>query len=173
MTDDTPVVTVRDARDDERDAVRDLTLRAYAEYATVMAPSSWAALDGAVRAALASDGAVERIVAARGGELLGSVHLFPPAADAYGDLAGRAAFPELRLLAVAPEARGLGVARALVHECVRRARRSGAPALGLHTSQSMGVAMAMYERMGFERAPEEDFQPDGAELVQGYRLRLA
>jgi ribosomal protein S18 acetylase RimI-like enzyme len=169
---DAPPLIVRDARPDERVAVRDLTLRAYAEYAAVMAPSSWAALDGAVRAALASDGPAEQIVAERGGALLGSVHLFPPAADAYGGLAGRATFPELRLLAVAPEGRRLGVARALVHECVRRARRSGASALGLHTSQSMGVAMAMYERMGFERAPEEDFQPDGAELVRGYRLRL-
>jgi GNAT superfamily N-acetyltransferase len=170
---DAPPLIVRDARADERAAVRDLTLRAYAEYAAVMTPTSWAGLDGAVRAALASDGPVERIVADRGGVLLGSVHLFPAATDAYGALAGRAAYPELRLLAVAPEGRGLGVSRALVDECVRRARRSGAPALGLHTSQSMRVAMAMYERMGFERAPEEDFQPDGAELVRGYRLRLA
>ena len=163
---------VRDARADERDAVRALTLRAYAEYASIMAPASWAGLDGAVRAALASDAPAERIVAVRDGVLLGSVHLFPPATDAYGALAGRAPWPELRLLAVAPEVRGLGVARALVAECVRRARRSGARALGLHTSASMRVAMAMYERMGFERAPEHDFQPAGAELVQGYRLRL-
>jgi hypothetical protein len=28
----------------------------------------------------------------------------------------------------------------------------------------------MYERMGFERAPENDFQPPGTELVVGYRL---
>jgi ribosomal protein S18 acetylase RimI-like enzyme len=165
-------LTVRDARDDERDAVRALTLRAYAEYASVMSPTSWAGLDGAVRAALASDAPVERIVAVRDGTIVGSVHLYPPSVDAYGALAGKAAWPELRLLAVAPEARGLGVARALVAECVRRARASGAEALGLHSSESMRVAMAMYERMGFERAPEHDFQPEGAELVQGYRLSL-
>ena len=35
-------VLVRDARESERDAVRDLTLRAYGEYATVMAPAAWA-----------------------------------------------------------------------------------------------------------------------------------
>jgi GNAT superfamily N-acetyltransferase len=172
VADDPPGLTLRDARDDEREAVRALTLRAYAEYASIMTPTSWAGLDAAVRAALASDEPVERIVAVHDGALVGSVHLFPPAIAAYGALAGHAAWPELRLLAVAPEARGRGVARALVDECVRRARRSGAPALGLHTSESMGVAMRLYERMGFERAPEHDFQPEGAELVQGYRLRL-
>ncbi|AHG88663.1 GCN5-related N-acetyltransferase [Gemmatirosa kalamazoonensis] len=163
---------VRDARADERDAVRELTLRAYGEYATVMAPASWAGLDGAVRSALAFDGPVDRIVAVRDESLLGSVHLFPPATDAYGHLAARAPWPELRLLAVAPEGRGQGVGRALVEECARRARASGAAALGLHTSESMRVAMSLYERMGFERAPDADFQPPGAELVRGYRLRL-
>ncbi|HET7457528.1 MAG TPA: GNAT family N-acetyltransferase [Gemmatimonadaceae bacterium] len=166
-------LVVRDARPDERAAVRELTLRAYDEYATAMAPAAWAGLSAAVRAALDSDdGAAERIVAVHDGTLVGSVFLYPPQASAYGDLAGRATSPELRLLAVAPEARGLGVGRALVDECVRRARRAGARELGLHTSATMRVAMRMYERMGFVRAPEHDFQPEGAEVVEGYRLPL-
>jgi ribosomal protein S18 acetylase RimI-like enzyme len=98
--------------------------------------------------------------------------LFPPAADAYGGLADEVPWPELRLLAVAPEARGLGVGQLLVDECVIRARRAGAAALGLHTSRSMRAAKRMYERMGFVRVPEHDFQPPGAELVEGYALRL-
>ena len=60
----------------------------------------------------------------------------------------------------------------MVDECVRRARFAGAAALGLHTSKSMVTAMQLYERMGFERAPELDFQPPGAEMVWGYRLKL-
>ena len=163
---------VRDARDDELEAVRALTRRAYAEYATVMTPAAWAGLDGAVRAALAGDAPVERIVAELDGRIVGSVHLYPPAVDAYGALAARATVPELRLLAVAPEARGAGVAEALVAECVRRARASGATALGLHTSESMRAALRLYERLGFERAPEHDFHPPGAELVMGFQLRL-
>ena len=163
---------VRDARDDERDVVAALTLRAYAEYATVMAPAAWAGLAGAVRAALAATGDAERIVAVHAGRIVGSVLLYPPEVEAYGDLAKRASWPEVRLLAVAPEARGLGIGRALMDECVRRARRAGASALGLHTSASMRAAMALYERMGFVRSPEHDFQPPGAELVEGYRLPL-
>jgi len=170
--DETNGVVVRDARDDERGAVRALTLRAYAEYAALMAPSAWEGLERAVRAALLASGPAERIVAERGGALVGSVLLYPAAADAYGGLAGQSRWPELRLLAVAPEARGLGVGGALVRECVRRARRMGARELGLHTSETMAVARAMYRRMGFVRAPEHDFRPDGAELVEGYRLAL-
>jgi GNAT superfamily N-acetyltransferase len=166
-------VIVRDARADERAAVRALTLRAYAEYAAVMAPAGWAALDGAVRAALDGDAPAERLVAERDGALVGSVMLFAPASDAYGALAGRARWPELRLLAVAPEGRGAGVGAALVRECARRARAAGAAALGLHTSASMATARRMYERLGFVRAPEHDFRPDGAELVEAFQLPLA
>jgi ribosomal protein S18 acetylase RimI-like enzyme len=165
-------VTVRDARGDERAAIRDLTLRAYAEYATVMAPSAWAGLERAVRAALEAEDGAERVVAERRGALVGSVLLYPPSADAYGGATGRLGWPEVRLLAVAPEARGQSVGRALMDECVRRARRAGAAELGLHTSASMRAAMRMYARMGFVRAPEHDFRPEGAELVEAYRLRL-
>ncbi|HEU4561292.1 MAG TPA: GNAT family N-acetyltransferase [Longimicrobium sp.] len=165
-------LVIRDARDHDRAAVRELTLRAYAEYAKVMEPAAWAGLDGAVRAAVESDAAMERIVAEHRGEIVGSVMLFPPQVQAYGDFTGAAQAPELRLLAVSPEARGLGVGRALVEECIRRALRMGARELGLHTSKSMAVAMELYRRMGFVRWPETDFQPEGAELVEGYRLRL-
>jgi ribosomal protein S18 acetylase RimI-like enzyme len=166
-------VRLRDARPGDRAAVAALTLQAYGEYAAKMEPAAWAGLEGAVRAALASDDpAVQRIVAERDGEIVGSVMLYPPAASAYGELAGAAAWPELRLLAVAPSARGLGIGRALVDECVRRARAAGAPALVLHTSKSMEVAIGMYERMGFVRAPGHDFQPPGGELVTAYMLPL-
>ena len=165
-------VRIRDARAEERAAVARVTLQAYAEFARVMEPAAWALLDAAVRAALASDAPAEWIVAERGGEIVGSVALYPPAMDAYGGMADHAPWPELRLLAVPPPARGMGIGRMLVDECVRRATRMGAAELGLHTSKSMQVAIGMYERMGFVRAPEYDFQPAGAELVKGYRLPL-
>jgi hypothetical protein len=36
----------------------------------------------------------------------------------------------------------------------------------------MRAALRLYERMGFVRDPERDFQPPGAELVEGFLLRL-
>jgi GNAT superfamily N-acetyltransferase len=166
-------IHVRDARPDERGALQALTLAAYEEFAATMAPSAWAALRRALLSALGTDQPVERIVAERDGRLVGSVLLFPPARNAYDGAVAQIDWPEVRLLAVAPESRGQGVGAALMDECVRRARQTGATALGLHTSESMKAALRMYERMGFVRAPEYDFHPDGAELVQGYRLSLA
>ena len=166
------IVHVRDARPDERAAVRELTLRAYGEYATVMTPTAWAGLDAAIRAALDSDAPAGRMVAECAGALVGSVMLFPPATDAYGSLTAHVPWPELRLLAVAPEARGLGVGQALVEECARRARAAGAAVLGLHSSRSMAAALRMYARLGFVREPAYDFVPEGGEVVEGYRLDL-
>ena len=161
-----------DARPNERDAIAALTLRAYGEYAAIMDPHAWDALASAVRTALRSNERIERIVAEDDGQIVGSVLLFPPTIQAYAFSEERAAAPELRLLAVAPEARGKGVGEALVHECIRRAKALGAHELGLHTSRSMRSAMRLYERMGFVRAPERDFHPPGAEIVEGYRLPL-
>jgi len=165
-------VRIRDARGEEYAAIRTLTLAAYAEYATSMTPSAWAGLEHAVLLALDGESAAERIVAELDGTLIGSVMLCPPAVGAYGGALDHIDWPEVRLLAVAAAARGQGVGTALMHECVRRARRAGARALGLHTSESLRIAIGMYERMGFVRVPGYDFHPSGAELVMAYRLSL-
>ena len=171
--DTTRLFSIRDARADERAAIRDLTLAAYTEFATIMTPTAWAALRQAVLTGLEAEDAVERIVAEQDGVLIGSVMLYSLTANAYDDAVAAAGWPELRLLAVAPAARGQGVGAALVEECMRRARLAGAAALGLHTSESLRAAIRMYERMGFVRAPEGDFHPSGAELVMAYRVTLS
>lgn len=168
-----PRFTIRDARADERAKIEELTLTAYAEYASVMTPSAWDGLAQAVRTALATDAQVERIVAEHNGELIGSVLLYPPQVDTYHGAIAPTSAPEVRLLAVAPAGRGQGVGRALMHECIKRTRQAGATELGLHTSDSMQAAMQLYERLGFVRAPAYDFQPSGAEVVKAYRLPLA
>jgi ribosomal protein S18 acetylase RimI-like enzyme len=163
---------VRDARDDERAAIRALTLRAYEEIATVMAPSAWAGLERVLHERLDAEGGFSRIVAERAVALVGSVQLYPPESDAYGGEVAPARWPEVRLLAVDPEARGLGIARRLMDECIRRARAMGASEIGLHTSESLRDAVRLYERMGFVRVPANDFHPEGGELVRAYRLSI-
>jgi GNAT superfamily N-acetyltransferase len=167
-----PSLLIRTARPADRGAVARLTLAAYREYATIMEPSAWHALDQAIRSSLVDDTGVTRLVAELDGVIVGSAALYAPDAAAYGDLLELTTWPEIRLVAVDARARGRGVARALVEECIRRARASGAAAIGLHTSRSMRAAARLYERMGFVRDPEHDFQPPGAELVEGYLLRL-
>ena len=80
---------------------------------------------------------------------------------------------ELRMLAVAGEARGTGVGAALVHHCVVRARELGLGGLSLSTLPSMTAAHRIYERAGFTRTPERDWEPVPGVLLITYRLELA
>jgi GNAT superfamily N-acetyltransferase len=164
---------LRDATRGDRAAIETLTLAAYEQYAVVVSASFWTAYRDNIRQTLADVGPAEQIVAEDGGALVGAVLLYPAGALlATGGTPISLAFPEVRLLAVAPAARGRGVGRRLMEECIRRARAAGAPALTLHTTEMMQVAMRLYERMGFARAPELDFSPAPRITVKGYRLPL-
>jgi GNAT superfamily N-acetyltransferase len=166
-------LSIRDARDDERDAIRDLTLAAYAEYAALLPRPFWEGYQRNLLATLDAVGPVVRIVAERAGTLVGSVLLYPPQANAYAQVAVSASWPEVRLMAVAPSARGQGIGTVLLRECARRARHLGATTLGLHTMDVMQAALRLYEREGFVRAPELDFRPAADVLVKAYRLSLS
>jgi GNAT superfamily N-acetyltransferase len=116
----------------------------------------------------------EQIVAEQEEAIVGTVLLYPAGTD-FSTPDGASVtreWPEVRLLAVAPEARDQGIGTALMQTCIRRARQSGTSALTLHTTDMMQVAMHMYKHMGFVRAPEIDFRPDEDVLVKGYRLSL-
>lgn len=164
---------IRNAQDGDRDAIREVTLSAFQEYAAQM-PAHWEGYRQGMLATLANVAPAEQMVAEREGVMVGAVLLYP--AGAVFSPPNRPPitldWPEMRLLAVAPAARGLGIGAALVRECIRRARRSGSAFLTLHTSDVMRVAMRMYERMGFVRAPALDFHPAQDLTVKGYRLRV-
>lgn len=166
-------VILRDARHDERTVLREFTLSAYGQYATIMAPSAWAGLREAIVSALSNDNDAQQIVAESNGVVLGSVLLFPSTTDAYFGIGPRARWPEIRLLAVSPEARGLGIGKLLVNECIRRATAAGAEAVGLHTSRSMREAIHLYESLGFMRDPTHDIHVEGAEPIDAYQRRLS
>ena len=79
---------------------------------------------------------------------------------------------EFRMLAVAPEARGRGVGGALVGDCIERAQSAGSTALALCSLEAMAPAHRIYERMGFARAPERDWQPVPGLTLVSYLLQL-
>lgn len=64
---------------------------------------------------------------------------------------------EVRMLAVAPEARGRGIAEALVNAALRHAVAAGAERVVLSTLDSMQAAQRLYARLGFEPQPERDW----------------
>jgi GNAT superfamily N-acetyltransferase len=62
-----------------------------------------------------------------------------------------------RALAVHPAARGHAIARAMLAACEYLARQAAAPVLVFHPPSIMTDAIALYERLGYTRAPEFDF----------------
>jgi predicted N-acetyltransferase YhbS len=166
-------VEIRDVRPGDEEAIREVTLAAYQEYAAQL-PAHWDAYRRNIVTTLAEVGSAEQMVAERDGSIVGAVLLYPTGAfmpPPEGEPVGMR-WPEVRLLAVAPGERGGGIGAALMRECVRRARGAGAPALTLHTTDMMRVAMRLYERLGFVAAPELDFHPAPGLTVKGYRLSL-
>ena len=166
-------VHVRGARPADRAAIEAVTLAAYQEYAAQM-PEHWEAYRQNIVGTLGSVEPRDQLVAEREGKIVGCVLLHAAGSRLTGPRGQsiRLSLPEVRLLAVAPEARGLGVGRALMHECIHRARQSGAHALTLHTTDMMRVAMRLYEGMGFVRSPELDLSPLPGVSIKGFRLEL-
>jgi ribosomal protein S18 acetylase RimI-like enzyme len=77
-----------------------------------------------------------------------------------------------RLLAVDPAARGGGIGKLLVSECVKKAKERNLSQVIIHSTKSMQVAWRMYERIGFKRSVDLDFMQGELEVF-GFRLSLA
>jgi GNAT superfamily N-acetyltransferase len=97
----------------------------------------------------------ETYIALVEGRVVGSVAFYQDVAlEGWSNLpAGWAGF---RALVVDPAARGVGVGRALVEQCLARGRDVGAAVLGIHSADYLSHAVELYDRMGFVRCPEFD-----------------
>ncbi|ONF63018.1 bifunctional helix-turn-helix transcriptional regulator/GNAT family N-acetyltransferase [Amycolatopsis keratiniphila] len=80
---------------------------------------------------------------------------------------------KLRMLLLEPAARGRGVGKRLVTECVEFARAAGYPAMELWTVSLLEAARAIYRKAGFQLVSEETITGFGYELTgQTWRLEL-
>jgi DNA-binding MarR family transcriptional regulator/N-acetylglutamate synthase-like GNAT family acetyltransferase len=94
-------------------------------------------------------------MAERDGAIIGSVMLVKQSATVA----------KLRLLLVEPSARGLGLGKRLVDECIQFARQVGYKRITLWTQSNLFAARGIYKAAGFQLVKQEHRPAFGADLV--------
>ncbi|TMR88224.1 MarR family transcriptional regulator [Nonomuraea basaltis] len=78
---------------------------------------------------------------------------------------------KLRMLLVEPSARGMGIGRRLVEECLRHARAEGCKRITLWTRDCLVSARRIYQAAGFQLEAEEKGTENGIELTEQWWTR--
>ena len=163
-------VTVREARPAEYDAIGELTAAAYAIYPEAADdPAYMAELRDVARRA--ADCPIYVALDEEGRVLGGAMYVpGPDNPHAESERDGEAG---IRMLAIAPWAQGRGAGTALTQALVDRARAKGRRGIALLSLPPMTTAHHMYQRLGFRRAEDRDWEPEPGLRLLGFALDLA
>lgn len=161
-------IAIRPARHDEIDAIGQLSVDAYVANGLL---DSDGVYERYLRDAASRFEQAELLVAIDADDiLLGSVtiarHGAPFAQVAHpGEL-------EFRMLVTSGEARGRGIGELLTRSVIDRARELGCRRVVLCVVDSNARAIALYQRLGFWRLPERDWQPHPSVRLIAFGLDL-
>jgi len=151
-------VTIRRARDEELDAIGEFTAAVYVGDGLLDFGAEDPYIEDLRDARKRAAGSEVLVAADAESDVVLGALAFAVHGGPYAELAGPDE-AEFRMLAVRPEARRRGAAEALVRACMDRTRELGLTGMVLSTHPRMTTAHRLYERLGFRRAPERDWEP--------------
>jgi|SRR5215469_2193830 len=159
-------VEVRDARPEEFAAIGALRVAAYRADGFLSDTSTYAA----TLRTLGADGTGEILAAVEDEAIVGTVtlQLWPQG----GQVVRAPGEAEIRALAVAKDARGRGIGRALLTAVTERAAAREMRQLVLLTLPDMRAARRLYVAAGFSRLPERDYWPGSGPTLLAFGLNL-
>jgi ribosomal protein S18 acetylase RimI-like enzyme len=156
---------VRDARPEEFASIGALRIAAYRADG-FLSDGSYAA----TLRTLGTDGTGEILAAVDDEAILGTVMLL--SWPHGGEVVRAPGEAEVRALAVAKDARGRGIGRALLNAVTERATARDVRQLLLLTLPDMRAAQHLYTAAGFSRLPERDYQPGSGPPLLAFGLNL-
>jgi GNAT superfamily N-acetyltransferase len=165
-------IVVNELLEEEKETVRRLLIESYQQYEhSYTNPEAWKGYLKNISASVDNPHVDKILVAKSDQSILGTLQLFESSEKAYQRPELQIFSPIIRLLAVHPNARGLGVAQELLKAGISYAKEKGAANLYLHTGDQMKKAIQLYEWLGFKRDQTKEFKNNDV-LVKCYRFDL-
>ena len=158
------VITIRDYRPQDAEVVNEITRLAWEQFRDHFPDFNTFIAESSKMSTLTET--CELLLAKMDDKIVGVVGYGPPHRPKQPCF--NPAWAVIRMLSTHPEARGHGVGRLLIGECIRRAERDRAAVLALTTTTINEVALKMYLRMGFRfesDAPPVASTPAGLYLM--------
>ncbi|PYE47252.1 GNAT family N-acetyltransferase [Paenibacillus barcinonensis] len=162
----TAAMTIVPATPADHDEIVDILAASYAEYQNTFEPSErWEAYVKDIRESVDNPHLTELWIARIDEQIVGTVQLFETAHKAYPNFELPIDYPFIRLLGVAPDWRGHGIARKLLQRCVESTKEMGKTAVYLYTGGQMLNAIRLYERFGFVEDTEFSSVSSGGNAI--------
>ncbi|MBM7652368.1 GNAT family N-acetyltransferase [Neobacillus cucumis] len=165
-------IIIDEMAEEQKEDVRKLLVSSYGQYEHEYKDAHvWEEYLANIKASVDNPNVEKILIAKSEDKIIGTLQLFLSSDQAYQRPELQIFSPIIRLLAVHPEARGRGIAQALLKAGLEFAKSQGANQLYLHSGDKMAKAIQLYEWLGFKRDQTKEFYNNDI-LVKCYRYDL-